>query len=115
MMMKLTACALAFSCVAMSAQAQSRDLSTTTSLEVFYGDLNLSHPMGAETLMRRLNAAAVKVCGGEPSARELREKAAFRTCLRDAVADAVREVNAPLLTLLFGQYPEQFAAAGTRN
>lgn len=115
MMMKLTACALAFSSFAMIAHAGPRDQQTTASLEVFYGDLNLSHPMGADAMMRRLNAAAAKVCGGQPDSRELRERMAFRACLREAVSGAVREVNAPLLTALFGQIREQYAAADTRN
>jgi UrcA family protein len=70
------------------------------SLDVTYSDLNLTNPAGAEAMLRRIKHAASKVCGGTPSPRTLVEMRHYRMCVRAAVEDAVRRLNAPLVTAL---------------
>jgi UrcA family protein len=66
-----------------------------TSVTVRYGDLDLSSPAGADALYRRIQAAGKQVCGY--SGATLLEQAAWRSCYRNAVGDAVRKVNSPQL------------------
>lgn len=102
-MTKLSAAAIALlASSAFIAAAQANDsFRTTTNIDVFYGDLNLDHPAGAEKMMHRINRAAVRACGGTPDSRDLRERHAFRQCVTTATANAVRQLNAPLVTALF--------------
>jgi UrcA family protein len=68
-------------------------------IEVWFGDLNLASPYGAEALLRRLRHGASIVCGGEPDVRESR--VFYRRCVRAAVGNAVAKVNAPAVTSLY--------------
>jgi UrcA family protein len=97
----------ALACPAATAHAQVQ----AGSLRVSYDDLNLSSPKGAETLMRRLNAAADKVCGWRPSPRQLRAVIRFKACMNDSVSRAVAEVNSPQLTALHTGRTGMVAAA----
>jgi UrcA family protein len=76
---------------------------------VRFGDLNISHMEGAKVLYGRIHAAARKVCkqsGGTDPVLRLADKA----CIETAVDDAVRKVNAPVLTALrFGNEPIRLA------
>ena len=69
-------------------------------VDVSYGDLNLANPVGAEIMLRRLQSAAIQVCGGRESSREIRWRTDYRSCVRLAIETAVRKINAPLLTAL---------------
>jgi UrcA family protein len=75
------------------------------SLDVTYSDLNLANSAGAEALLRRILAAASQVCGDASrttgtmiDVRATRER---RLCVRTAIDNAVRQVNAPLVTALY--------------
>ena len=69
-------------------------------VEVSYGDLNLANPVGAEIMLRRLQSAAIQVCGGRAANREIRWRLDYQSCVRLAIETAVRKINAPLLTAL---------------
>ena len=69
-------------------------------LDVPYSDLNLTNPFGAKVMLRRIAKAAEFVCGGQPSVREFSERSSFRRCVKGAVAGAVAQLNAPLVTAL---------------
>lgn len=98
----LPAALLVLASSAFIADAHANDsLRTTTQIDVFYGDLNLDHPAGAEKMMNRINRAAVRACGGTPDSRDLRERQAFRQCVTTATTSAVRQLNAPLVTALY--------------
>jgi UrcA family protein len=69
---------------------------------VNYADLDLGHTAGAESLFARIKSAARRVC--EPVAAsapfpfaQVREK----NCMDKAIADAVANVHAPLLTSIY--------------
>ena len=82
--------ALFFGLAAASAVAGETD--DAPSVTVSYADLDLSKPAGAETLYRRIQAAARSVCGPRHS-RSLARVQAFRTCYEDAIEDALQQVN----------------------
>jgi UrcA family protein len=69
-------------------------------IDVPYGDLNLANPTGAQVMLRRIAKAAEFVCGGRPDMREMSNRTVFKRCVRIAVADAVGQLNAPLVTAL---------------
>jgi UrcA family protein len=63
------------------------------SVTVSYRDLDLAQPAGAAALQGRLRAAARTVCGA-PERGELRTHFAQRDCYEQAIARAMREVEA---------------------
>jgi len=97
----LIAVALAFSSFPVVADARPNDdRLVTASIDVFYGDLNLDHAAGAAVMLNRIKSAAVRVCGGAPHGLDLKGQRDFRACVADATNDAVRQLNAPLVTAL---------------
>jgi UrcA family protein len=67
---------------------------------VKFADLNLQNPAGAETLYRRIQHAAEKVCWDSRDIHVLND-VARRKCVESAVAKAVNDVNKPFLTALY--------------
>lgn len=65
---------------------------------VSYAELDLSKQAGVEVLYRRIKDAARIVCGGRDPI--VRISLARSQCYEKAVADAVAQVNSPLLTAL---------------
>jgi UrcA family protein len=103
---KIAFAALATSLVfAPAATAQARV--QTTSISVFYDDLDMSKPAGGAALLKRIESAARRVCGLHahfPLPLELAPK--IDECRRDAVANAVRSADHGMLTLAWsGKYP----------
>ena len=94
----LGALVIAASAVALPAAAQS--VQEPVSVSVSFADLDIGRPAGATILLHRLQAAAVKACGGTPDVRVLGETAAFDKCRRAAVSHAVDQVHSPLLTAM---------------
>lgn len=86
-------------------------LLATSRIEVSYSDLNLNHPAGAAAMLARIKHAAVRVCGGAPQAMDIRDRKNFRDCVAAATRDAVRQLNAPLVTALFTGEPDPRLAA----
>lgn len=78
-------------------------------ITVSYADLDLSRTEGAETLYRRLRAAARQVCGPD-EARELARRAAWKECVDRAVAEAVRTVDRDALKAVHRQKAAKLAA-----
>ena len=68
---------------------------------VRFDDLNLATSYGAETLFRRIQIAATAVCEEfEPQGNSL-PTTVHESCIRNAVAGAVRNVDSPLLTAYY--------------
>ena len=63
-----------------------------TSVNVFYGDLDLSKPTGMQTLQRRLLSASRQVCGDSRGALRVGTRDQER-CAQDAVANALAAVG----------------------
>ena len=90
MLAALTACMA----VGLAQVAHSATPDAAPSVRVSYGDLNLASEQGANTLQARVAAAAREVCAPHGlEIRNLQVYAAQRTCLSEAVANAVREVQ----------------------
>jgi UrcA family protein len=65
---------------------------------VQYADLNLDRPQGATTLHKRLSRAAKSVCAPLRGRGDLERTRQHRGCISEALANAVAQVNQPLLT-----------------
>jgi len=74
---------------------------------VRYGDLDLKTRQGADELYSRLNMAAMRVCQDlmEPYVRLTRS---YTDCRHEAVSDAVREINTPLVTQAYEQHAAKY-------
>lgn len=102
----LIACAIAVLGMSATASADPPTLSLSServTLDVPYGDLDLSRPAGAKTMVYRIRNAATDACGGLPYIREMRERRIFKVCLRQAMAEAIDQLNAPLVTAMYEQ------------
>lgn len=66
---------------------------------VGYQDLNLATRQGAETLYRRITAAAYQVCWPQDRG-DINGQLALRSCVHNAMDKAVAKVNNPLVTAL---------------
>ena len=96
----LIVAALALSGLAGVAHAQPSN-GDGPSIDVFYGDLNLQRPAGADVMLARIHAAASFVCGGKPDTREVTDMMRYRSCVSRAIGDAVAQVNQAALTQLY--------------
>jgi UrcA family protein len=76
---------------------------------VDYSDLNLSREAGARELIRRLESAAWRACGGTPISNDYRAWTAHRACTKNAMNDAVADIDQPLVDRLFGLQPRRIA------
>ena len=77
---------------------------------VKYKDLNLATRQGAETLYRRITAAAYMVCWPQYHGG-LKGDADLHACIRDATAKAVAKVDNPMLTAIHDHTPLPTALA----
>jgi UrcA family protein len=88
-------------CTAIGAVGNARAANAETpELKVHYSDLNLSTQQGSLALYGRIVAAAYQVCVAE-DIRDLRAVAAARVCRQQAIANAVRDVNSPMLASVY--------------
>ncbi len=71
-------------------------------LKVRYSDLNLSTEQGSLALYGRIVAAARQVCAVD-DIRDLQAVVAARTCRARAIAQAVRDVNSPMLASVYAE------------
>jgi UrcA family protein len=102
--------ALAFAITAAAILATNASAETRSDLvrkvTVNFAELDIDKPAGAKKLYKRLRNAAETVCGGRQAVREHR---GARHCYNAALAQAVIDVNKPLLTALHGVELERLA------
>lgn len=98
----LTIC-LVTSITAAHAQTKSTDHLILGQRVVRYGDLDLTNVHDAKTLLRRIDRAADSACGGQPpiSLQSDLPQVMFSRCRVDAVARAVADLGAPLVTRIY--------------
>lgn len=72
---------------------------TPPTRRVSYADLDISKPTGAKVLYRRIDAAAHQVCVFD-SRKDLGVAQRQRACIKQAVDNAVNQVNSAALTEL---------------
>ncbi len=65
-----------------------------------YADLNLNTAAGARVLLSRLKTAAAEVCAPF-QVRDLRQNLLWHACYAQALAEGVRQVNHPMVTVLY--------------
>lgn len=76
----------------------------TTTVNVAYGDLDLGTDAGAQAMLARIEKAAKRACGTMPERDRFYRSnpefvaGAFRQCTRQAVRDAVAQLQAPLVS-----------------
>jgi UrcA family protein len=92
----ITAFAVCTCLVAYSASAEPKVKEQTVS----FADLDLSKPAGAQTLYKRIKAAARHVCGPVDNYTYVTPSRGFRECYEKAIADAVAQIDRPSLTAL---------------
>jgi UrcA family protein len=100
--MKCTLLAAVFAWASLSglAFAQTRDELKIRSVQVHYGDLDLSRVDGAARMLHRIERAASRACGGRPDGRDRQDLGFYRMCVSAAADEAVANLNAPLVTAL---------------
>jgi UrcA family protein len=83
---------------------------------VSYADLNLATRDGARTLLRRIDLAAKRVCGPEPSHSPLQPHltAFYQRCVMDSVDATVARIDAPLVTAMRGEQQPGGATLASR-
>ena len=72
------------------------------SVVVRYHELDLMREEGARALIGRIKQAAKTVCGPQPARISLDMYAAYQTCVSHSASTAVRKVDVPLVTALYG-------------
>jgi len=102
---------LAVILAAMCAIANAGTPAESAQRTVRFADLDLTHPAGVAVLHQRIRAAAQEVC--QPlSEHDLVMLAASRSCVTDAIARAVKDVNAPALARSSQRKTELIVLAG---
>jgi UrcA family protein len=72
----------------------------TASVYVSKAKLDLNNPGDAQRMMRRIDAAALQVCGADyHSIAYIKRAVASSACHRNAVAGAVAQLNSPQASL----------------
>ncbi|HEY0650014.1 UrcA family protein [Phenylobacterium sp.] len=94
------ALALALGSVVTAGGAIASPSPDTYSRTVRVADLDLSSERGAEIALRRIRKAAQYVCGDGPahSSHVLRTTPSYRSCIRQASGNAVRDLGNPMVT-----------------
>ncbi len=102
---------IASATLAVAAPALAED-GALQSTKVSVVGLDMNSHEGAAKAMKRIQVAAVDVCGGQPDIRQLDQQAAFESCRRVAVNNAVKSVDQPLLNqVASATVPPVFMAA----
>jgi UrcA family protein len=99
-----------------SLAANAGDLGEARQVTVSYADLDLKTTADVQRLYQRIDTAAAFVCR-DLDTKDLSGRHVWKQCLNDAVARAVLDVNAPLLTVHYeaknSKTPEQVALAAS--
>jgi UrcA family protein len=87
-------------CTALASAASATSARERRSVTVFYGDLNLSNPVGVKRLYLRIRRAAFEVCEAPTGLTPPSLKQAARRCVNEAIDGAVRSIDNGTLTAL---------------
>jgi UrcA family protein len=108
---RLMSLALAAATLAGAAPVAAQSLDTV-SVSVRYGDLDINRPAGAEIMLRRIDKAAIQICGGMPDQRLLDQRAAFEKRRASTIDRSVAALNAPTVTAAAGRPNARVAMLG---
>jgi UrcA family protein len=72
---------------------------------VYYGDLNIETEADARTMLRRIELAAKRACGGHPTFSTYTGSLdhTFEECRGEAVERTVKQLCAPMLTRVYSE------------
>ncbi len=87
---------------ASAAQAQSTQVPT---VKISVAGIDAQSSSGARIVLHRIQAAAGKVCGGEPG-RDLDRRASYDPCVQEVTTRTVAGMNNPRLSALFDKKAE---------
>jgi UrcA family protein len=87
---------------AFAAPALAADTMPATQIVRTY-DINMTTESGADQMLRRIRYAARAVCGVNGGIVSLSQRANGRACVREATADAVRQLNQPMVTAVYAE------------
>ena len=92
-------------CAATAGAAYAQPAQRTEAVGI--ADLDLSTADGARIFLKRLDIAAQRACGVEPSRSPLlpREPGRFEQCVRDAVETTVNSTGEPMVLALHSETP----------
>ena len=106
-----TAAALILAAAVLAPAAAAQSPFQTGSITVSHADLDLSARAGAQTLLKRMQTAANRICGQRPSPRQIAATVRHTACTSSAMKSAVEALNIPTVTALFhGQAGTEVAA-----
>jgi UrcA family protein len=94
--------------------ARTQDPEETYRTTVHYGDLDLKTHQGADALYSRINLAATRVCEDE-SEPYVRLTRTYTECRHEAISDAVRVINNPLVTQAYEQHAAKLGEPSPRH
>jgi len=72
----------------------------TQSAKVSLADLDLTTPAGARIAYERIERVAKRLCDDREDAWSRYHASSYNACVRETVADAVRQIHAPALVAL---------------
>ena len=103
----------AWQCDVLAAAPKSLAAEDVNQTTVHFDDLNVDHPAGAAVLYRRIQHAAVRVCGDPQLPGSRFESRVWRRCVTQAVDRAVVALDRPALTAYYREHqttrPRTFA------
>jgi UrcA family protein len=72
---------------------------------VYFGDLNLNAEQDAKIMLQRIERAAKKACGGQPTFSSYTGSLdnTFEECRSEAIARTVRRLGAPMVTRIYSE------------
>ena len=72
---------------------------------VYYGDLDLNAEYDAKIMLQRIERAAKKACGGQPTFSSYTGSLdhTFKECRSEAIARTVKQLGAPLVTRVYSE------------
>jgi UrcA family protein len=87
------------------ADASSHPVNITGRSAVCYGDLNLNSEQDAKIMLKRIEQAAKKACGGHAtfSSYTGRLDNTFKECRDEAIQRTVKQLGAPIVTRIYSE------------
>jgi UrcA family protein len=72
---------------------------------VYYGDLNIETEQDAKIMLRRIEQAAKKACGGHPTFSTYTGSLdhTFEECRGEAIQRTVKQLGAPMVTRIYSE------------
>jgi len=107
----MSAAAALFFAIPASQAADADPLRPQVSVQVAYGDLDLSSPAGARTMINRLRSATRKICGDEPAPMQIAMILRHKSCFSTTMTQAVASLDHPVVSAAYAGHAGAQTAA----